>query len=125
MRQEALNLLERLDLADMANEKATNLAYGQQRRLEIARALATNAKILFLDEPAAGMNPQETDQLSQLILAIQKDFKMTIVLIEHDMSLVMGICEKIYVLEYGRLIAQGSPEQIRENPRVIKAYLGG
>ena len=109
----------------MANEKATNLAYGQQRRLEIARALATNAKILFLDEPAAGMNPQETDQLSQLILAIQKDFKMTIVLIEHDMSLVMGICEKIYVLEYGRLIAQGSPEQIRENPRVIKAYLGG
>ncbi|EKB55028.1 MULTISPECIES: ABC transporter ATP-binding protein [Facklamia] len=125
LRQEALNLLERLDLADMANEKATNLAYGQQRRLEIARALATNAKILFLDEPAAGMNPQETDQLSQLILAIQKDFKMTIVLIEHDMSLVMGICEKIYVLEYGRLIAQGSPEQIRENPRVIKAYLGG
>ena len=101
-----------------------NLPYGEQRRLEIARALATSPKILFLDEPAAGMNPQETAELTELIHKIKEDFNLTVILIEHDMSLVMTICERIYVLDYGKLIAHGNPEEIKNNPRVIEAYLG-
>ena len=108
-----------------ADTLAKNLAYGQQRHLEIVRALATEPKILFLDEPAAGMNPQETAELTQLIRRIQKEFNITIMLIEHDMSLVMEVTERIYVLEYGRLIAHGTPDEIKTNKRVIEAYLGG
>jgi len=104
---------------------AKNLAYGQQRRLEIVRALATEPKILFLDEPAAGMNPQETAELTKLIRRIKDEFKITIMLIEHDMNLVMEVTERIYVLEYGRLIAHGTPDEIKSNKRVIEAYLGG
>ena len=104
---------------------AKNLPYGKQRRLEIVRALATEPKILFLDEPAAGMNPQETAELTQLISQIKSDFDITIMLIEHDMNLVMQVTERIYVLEYGRLIAHGTPEEIKNNKRVIEAYLGG
>lgn len=106
------------------NEQATNLPYGEQRRLEIARALAIQPKILFLDEPAAGMNPQETAELTNLIYRIRDKYNLTIILIEHDMSLVMKICERIYVLDYGKLIANGNPEEIRNNEFVIKAYLG-
>lgn len=106
------------------NEMATNLPYGEQRRLEIARALAIQPKILFLDEPAAGMNPQETADLTKLIHHIREKYKLTVILIEHDMSLVMNICERIYVLDYGKMIANGSPEEIKNNEFVIKAYLG-
>ena len=102
-----------------------NLPYGEQRELEIVRALASNPKLLLLDEPAAGMNPQETHELMKMIAFIRKEFDVTILLIEHDMKLVMGICEKILVLDYGRVIASGKPEDIRSNPQVIKAYLGG
>ena len=112
-------------MQDKAENLARNLPYGEQRRLEIVRALATKPKILFLDEPAAGMNPQETAALTLLIRKIQKDFQITILLIEHDMSLVMDVCERIYVLEYGRILAEGKPEEIKNNPEVIKAYLGG
>ncbi len=108
----------------MAQEKAKNLPYGAQRRLEIARALAAQPALLLLDEPAAGMNPQETKELMEMIRWVKKEFGITILLIEHDMSLVMGICERIYVLEYGAIIANGSPEEIRKNPEVIRAYLG-
>ncbi|MBG9982610.1 ABC transporter ATP-binding protein [Aerococcaceae bacterium DSM 111020] len=125
MRHDAMKLLEIFRLAEQAAETAKNLSYGQQRRLEIVRALATQPKILFLDEPAAGMNPAETAELTQLISQIREQFDLTIVLIEHDMSLVMDICERIYVLEYGRLIAQGTPEEIQNNEQVIQAYLGG
>lgn len=125
MRDRAMELLRIFRLERHANDKARNLAYGQQRRLEIVRALATNPKILFLDEPAAGMNPHETRDLTELIAQIQEEFGLTVVLIEHDMSLVMDICEHIYVLEYGRLIAAGSPEEIQNNEKVIQAYLGG
>ncbi|MGX7092188.1 ABC transporter ATP-binding protein [Hutsoniella sourekii] len=125
MRKKALELLEIFDLGPFAEDKAKNLAYGQQRRLEIVRALATQPKILFLDEPAAGMNPNETADLTNLIEQIRQQFDLTIVLIEHDMSLVMDICQRIYVLEYGRLIAQGTPEEIQQNEAVIRAYLGG
>lgn len=121
----AIELLSIFSLEDLINEKAKNLAYGKQRRLEIVRALATDPKIIFLDEPAAGMNPNETADLTGLIYQIQKDFGVTIVLIEHDMSLVMEVCERIYVLEYGALIAHGTPEEIQKNEKVIRAYLGG
>lgn len=123
--EEARRLLEIFDLDEKATTLASNLSYGEQRRLEIVRALATQPKLLFLDEPAAGMNPQETAELTELIKRIQKEFDLTILLIEHDMSLVMDVCERIYVLEYGQLIAEGLPEEIKTNPRVIKAYLGG
>lgn len=121
----ALDLLEIFHLKELAHEKAKNLAYGQQRCLEIVRALATQPSLLYLDEPAAGMNPNETAELTQLIAQIRTQFDLTVVLIEHDMSLVMDICERIYVLEYGRLIAQGTPNQIQKNEDVIRAYLGG
>ena len=112
-------------MADKAHLLAKNLPYGEQRRLEIVRALATEPKLLFLDEPAAGMNPQETAELTDLIYQIQKEFQLTIILIEHDMNLVMDVCQRIYVLEYGQVIAEGTPLEIRNNPRVIEAYLGG
>ena len=111
--------------ADQVYEVAKNLPYGAQRRLEIARALAAKPKLLLLDEPAAGMNPQETKELMDMIRWIRQEFGLTILLIEHDMSLVMGICERIYVLEYGQIIAHGVPEEIKHNPEVIRAYLGG
>jgi len=125
LRQKAMELLAIFDLDGDAETLAKNLPYGQQRRLEIVRALATEPKILFLDEPAAGMNPQETAELTQLIRRIKEEFDITIMLIEHDMSLVMEVTERIYVLEYGRLIAHGTPDEIKNNQRVIEAYLGG
>lgn len=121
---EAMELLRILHLADKCDELACNLPYGEQRRLEIARALATKPKLLFLDEPAAGMNPQETAELTQLIRQIKDDFNISILLIEHDMSLVMNLCERIYVLDYGKCIASGTPVEIQANKRVIEAYLG-
>ncbi|MDT2830782.1 ABC transporter ATP-binding protein [Vagococcus carniphilus] len=125
IKEKAYELLAIFDLSEKKDSKAKNLSYGEQRRLEIVRALATEPKILFLDEPAAGMNPQETAELTELIKRIQNEFDLTILLIEHDMSLVMDVCERIYVLEYGQLIAEGKPEEIKTNERVIKAYLGG
>lgn len=121
---EAKELLKVVNLYEKKDELSKNLPYGEQRRLEIARALATHPKLLFLDEPAAGMNPQETKELTDLIHQIKEDFHITIVLIEHDMSLVMKICERIYVLDYGKCIANGVPQEIQKNERVIKAYLG-
>lgn len=122
--QAAIELLKVIHLETKQDELAKNLPYGEQRRLEIARALATDPKVLFLDEPAAGMNPQETADLTDLIHEIKEKYHLTVILIEHDMSLVMKICERIYVLDYGKLIANGNPEQIKNNPRVIEAYLG-
>ena len=116
-------ILEKVGLADFANEFADNLPYGAQRRLEIARALATEPLLLLLDEPAAGMNPQETKALDQLIKEISREGQ-AILLIEHDMQLVMSLSDRIFVMDYGKKIAQGSPLEIRENPVVIKAYLG-
>ena len=125
LKAKAIDLLKIFDLYRDSDTLAKNLAYGQQRRLEIVRALATEPKILFLDEPAAGMNPQETAELTDLIRRIKEEFKITIMLIEHDMNLVMDVTERIYVLEYGRLIAHGTPSEIKANKRVIEAYLGG
>ncbi|HHD56641.1 MAG TPA: ABC transporter ATP-binding protein [Desulfobulbaceae bacterium] len=119
----SLEILEKIGLADMYDEFAKNLPYGAQRRLEIARALATDPFMLLLDEPAAGMNPQETSELDDLITTIRDD-GLSILLIEHDMKLVMSLSDYIFVLDYGKKIAEGTPEEIRNNPAVIKAYLG-
>ena len=123
-REEVMKLLEIVGLADVKDELATSLPYGKQRRLEIARALAAEPQLLLLDEPAAGMNPQETDELTAFIGEIRDRFKLTIFLIEHHMNLVMGISDRIYVLDFGKLIAEGTPAEIQNNKRVIDAYLG-
>jgi branched-chain amino acid transport system ATP-binding protein len=123
-RERVAQLLETVGLYDVKDELATSLPYGKQRRLEIARALATDPKLLLLDEPAAGMNPQETQELTVFIGQIRSDFHMTVFLIEHHMDLVMDISDRIYVLDFGKLIAQGTPEEIQNNNRVIDAYLG-
>ncbi|REB04821.1 ABC transporter ATP-binding protein [Sporosarcina sp. BI001-red] len=124
MENKAMEFLKIFELDKYKDETAKNLPYGKQRRLEIARALAANPHLLLLDEPAAGMNPFETKELMDLIAFIRKQFGLTILLIEHDMNLVMGICERIYVLDHGVLLAEGKPEEIRNNPKVIEAYLG-
>lgn len=125
MRRESEELLHLMELDDVRNELATSLPYGKQRHLEIARALATKPELLLLDEPAAGMNPQETLELTQFIGRIRDEFGLTIFMIEHHMDLVMEISDRIYVLDFGKPIAEGTPEEIRNNPRVIEAYLGG
>jgi branched-chain amino acid transport system ATP-binding protein len=119
-----LRLLDLLQLGQYAREEARNLPYGHQRRLEIARALATDPKLLLLDEPAAGMNPQEARELMRLIRRLRDEFKLTILLVEHNMKVVMGVCERIHVMEYGQSIAEGPPEEIRKDAKVIHAYLG-
>jgi len=124
IRAKAEELLDRIGLSEYRDELASSLPYGAQRRLEIARALATEPSFLLLDEPAAGMNPQESLELMNFIRQIRDEFNLTILLIEHDMKVVMGVCEHIWVLEYGKLIAEGNADAIRSNPRVIEAYLG-
>ena len=124
MRQEAMELLKIVGLDGVAHELATSLPYGQQRRLEIVRALATHPTLLLLDEPAAGMNPQETEELGRFIVEIKQKFALTIFMIEHHMNLVMGISDRIYVIDFGSQIAEGTPQQVRDNPAVIAAYLG-
>ena len=124
MREEAMELLKIVGLDGVANELATSLPYGQQRRLEIVRALATHPSLLLLDEPAAGMNPQETEELGVFIKEIKDKFGLTVFMIEHHMKLVMGISDRIYVIDFGKQIAEGTPKEVRDNPAVIAAYLG-
>ena len=124
MDEKAMELLRVFNLDGVADYKAANLPYGKQRKLEIARALATNPKLLLLDEPAAGMNPNETEELMETIEIVRKRFGVTVLLIEHDMKLVSGICEYLYVLNFGRLLAEGTPKEVLSNPEVVKAYLG-
>lgn len=122
--KKSCELLKSFSLYEKKDDLAKNLSYGEQRKLEIVRALAANPSLLLLDEPAAGMNPQETVELTDLIRWIKDEFHISVLLIEHDMKLVMGICDKIAVLDYGKKIAEGTPEEIKNNPKVIKAYLG-
>lgn len=122
--KKANELLSIVNIVGKNNHLAKNLSYGEQRKLEIARALATNPKIIFMDEPAAGMNPNETEELAKLVREIRDRFKLTIVFIEHDMKFVMNLCERIYVLDFGNIIAEGTPAEIKSNKKVIKAYLG-
>lgn len=122
--EQSMELLERLGLAGKPDEQARNLSYGEQRHLEIARALATRPTLLLLDEPAAGMNPAETAALTTLIRELRDDFSLSVLLIEHDMSLVMTLCERLYVLDHGQLISSGSPDQVRSDRKVVEAYLG-
>ena len=122
--QDSYEVLKKIGLSRYVNDYAKNLPYGAQRRLEIARAMATDPFLLLLDEPAAGMNPQETDELNDLIIGIREEEGITIFLIEHDMKLVMSLSDRIYVVDYGKKIAEGRPDEIKHNPAVIKAYLG-